>query len=154
MAEHNQFAKAEMLIRKPVREVFQAFINPEVTTKFWFTKSSGKLEEGKEVEWTWEMYNVTVLVTVKKIEEDKQIIVEWGNYEDLTTVEWTFKAMPDEATFVSVVNQINSSNADRVLSLVRESTEGFTLVLAGLKAYLEFGIKLNLVGDRFPKGLN
>ena len=35
-------AKAEKLIRKPVAKVFEAFINPEITTKFWFTKSSGK----------------------------------------------------------------------------------------------------------------
>jgi hypothetical protein len=30
------------------------------------------------------------------------------------------------------------------------STEGFTLVLAGLKALLEHNIILNLVPDRFP----
>jgi hypothetical protein len=34
--------------------------------------------------------------------------------------------------------------------MVRDSTEGFTIVLAGLKAWLEFGIRLNLVADRFP----
>ena len=33
-----------MLIRKPVADVFEAFIDPDVTTKFWFTKSSGRLE--------------------------------------------------------------------------------------------------------------
>jgi uncharacterized protein YndB with AHSA1/START domain len=38
---HVQSAKAEMLIRKPVEEVFEAFVNPAVTTKFWFTKSRG-----------------------------------------------------------------------------------------------------------------
>ena len=27
-------ARAEMLIRRPVAEVFEAFINPEITTKF------------------------------------------------------------------------------------------------------------------------
>jgi hypothetical protein len=36
---------------------------------------------------------------------------------------------------------------------VRNSTEGFTLVLAGAKAYLEHHIQLNLVLDRFPKGI-
>ena len=46
-----------MLIRKPVKEVFEAIINPEITTKFWFTKSSGRLDENKKVEWVWEMYN-------------------------------------------------------------------------------------------------
>ena len=55
-AENNHFAKAEMLIRKPVSEVFQAFINPEITRKFWFTKGSGKLEQDTTTEWTWEMY--------------------------------------------------------------------------------------------------
>ena len=40
MAEHiqNPVVKEEMLIRKPVHEVFEAFINPDITTKFWFTK--------------------------------------------------------------------------------------------------------------------
>jgi hypothetical protein len=27
------------LIRKPVAEVFEAIVNPEITTKFWFTRS-------------------------------------------------------------------------------------------------------------------
>ena len=35
-------AKAEMLIRKPVAEVFEAFVDPAITTQFWFTKSSGR----------------------------------------------------------------------------------------------------------------
>ena len=42
-------AKAEMLIRRPVAEVFEAFINPTITTKFWFTRSSGRLEPGSQV---------------------------------------------------------------------------------------------------------
>ena len=41
---HVPVAKAEMLIRKPVVEVFEAFVNPAVTTRFWFTKSSGRVE--------------------------------------------------------------------------------------------------------------
>jgi uncharacterized protein YndB with AHSA1/START domain len=44
-----------MLIRKPVAEVFEAFVNPDITMKFWFTKSSGRLEAGKQVQWEWEM---------------------------------------------------------------------------------------------------
>jgi hypothetical protein len=33
------------------------------------------------------------------------------------------------------------------------STEGFALVLSGLKALLEHNVILHLVADRFPKGL-
>jgi len=40
-------ATTGMLIRRPVADVFDAFVNPELTTKFWFTRSSGRLEAGK-----------------------------------------------------------------------------------------------------------
>ena len=36
-------AKAQMLIRRPVAEVFEAFVDPSTTTQFWFTKSTGRL---------------------------------------------------------------------------------------------------------------
>jgi uncharacterized protein YndB with AHSA1/START domain len=69
-------AKAEMLIREPVAEVFQAFVDPEITKKFWFTKSSEKLkpggtarlEAGKHIVWTWEMYDMSIDVHVKEME--------------------------------------------------------------------------------------
>lgn len=147
------FAKAEMLIRKPVHEVFEAFINPEITTRFWFTESTGPLEPGKSVQWTWAMYGVTVPVRVTGIEQHKRISIEWGNYEDQTSVEWTFTALPDGHTFVSIVNTITEADTAKTIAIVRDSTEGFTLVLAGLKALLEHNIILNLVADRFPKGL-
>ena len=145
------FAKAAMLIRKPVATVFEAFIDPEITTKIWFTKSSGKLETGKTIEWVWEMYNHTVPVNVIDIETNTKIEIEWGNYEAKTTVSWTFTAVSENSTFVSIVNSGFKGDTDQLMAQVRDSTEGFTLVLANLKALLEHGIQLNLVGDRFPK---
>lgn len=146
-------AKAEMLIRKPVEEVFEAFVNPAITTQFWFTKSSGRLDENKQVEWIWEMYNYTAPVKVISVETNKKIVIEWGSAEEATIVEWVFKSL-DNGTFVSVVNSGFKGDADKIIAQVRDSTEGFTLVLAGLKALLEYNIRLNLVGDRFPTGLS
>ena len=40
-----------MLIRKPVGQVFEAFVNPKITTKFLFSKSSERLDAGKQVQW-------------------------------------------------------------------------------------------------------
>ena len=42
-------ARAEMLIRKPVSLVFEAFVDPAITSRFWFTRGSGRLEPGAEV---------------------------------------------------------------------------------------------------------
>ena len=152
--ETKYFAKAEMLIRKPIEYVFQAFINPEITTKFWFTKSSGKIEEGKETQWTWEMYNHSISVRTKMIELNKKIVIEWGNNDEIATVEWTFKNLGETGTFVSIINTGFQGDTEKIIAQIRDSTEGFTLVLAGLKAYLEHNIELNLILDRFPKELN
>ena len=48
--------KAQMLIRKPVAKVFEAFVDPAMTTQFSFTKSSGRVEAGKQIRWEWGMY--------------------------------------------------------------------------------------------------
>ena len=87
-----------MLIRKPVAEVFEAFVNSDITTKFWFIKSSGRLEAGKQVQWEWEMYGVSAPVTVKTIEANKRIVIEWLGYSGLTTVEWIFASQKDGTT--------------------------------------------------------
>ena len=145
--------KTGMLIRMPVVDVFEAFINPDITTKFWFTKSSGRLEVGKQVQWDWEMYDISIPVTAKIIEPNKRILIEWPGYSGPTAVEWTFAAQEDGTTFVSITEVGFTGNGDELVKQVTDSTQGFTLVLAGLKAFLEHHLQLDLVGDRFPKGI-
>ena len=98
-----------MLIRRPAADVFEAFVNPDITTKFWFTRSSGRLEVGKHVQWDWEMYNASAQVSVKEIEQNRRILIEWSAYGAPTTVEWLFTPRPDNTTFVSVTNAVFES---------------------------------------------
>ncbi len=146
-------AKAEMLIRRPVAEVFEAFINPATTSQFWFSRGSGRLEAGKQVQWDWEMYDVSIQVSVKAIEENKRILIEWPGYDTPTMVEWIFTAHEDNTTFVSITNAGFSGNGDEQVKQAIDSTEAFTLVLSGLKALLEHNVILHLVADRFPREL-
>jgi len=145
-------AKAEMLIRRPVADVFEAFVDPAVTSRFWFTRGSGRLEPDKRVQWTWEKYGLTVNVDVKAVERNKRLLIEWSAYGAPTTVQWLFTSRGDNTTFVSVTNTGFDGDADAVVNEAIGSTEGFTLVLAGLKALLEHNVELNLVSDRFPDG--
>jgi uncharacterized protein YndB with AHSA1/START domain len=146
-------AKVEMLIRRSPAEVFEAFINPEITTRFWFTKSTGRLEAGKHINWTWEMYDISVDVEVKEIEANKRIVIDWGNYESMTTVEWVFAPYEGDTTYVTITNSGFQGDGDKVVSDALDSKGGFTWVLAGLKALLEHSIELNAIVDAFPKGL-
>jgi uncharacterized protein YndB with AHSA1/START domain len=146
-------AKAQLLIRKPVREVFEALVDPAITARFWFSKGSGRLETGKRIRWDWEMYGHHTEVDVKTIEGNKRIVVEWNGPENPTTVEWTFEDKGNNTTFVVVKNWGFSGAADKVVADALDSTGGFTFVLAALKVFLEHGIEPNFVVDHTPDAL-
>ncbi len=112
--------KTGMLIRKPVAEVFEAFINPDITTKFWFTKSSGRLEDGKQVQWDWEMYEISIPVSVKTIEPNKRIVITWPGYGSLTTVEWEFEPQEDGTTFVKITKSGFTGDGDELVKQVTD----------------------------------
>jgi len=147
-------AETGMLIRKPVAEVFEAIVNPEITTRFWFTRGSGRLAVGRPVRWDWEMYDVSIEVTAKMIDNNRRIVVEWPGYSGTTTVEWRFVPLNDGHTFARVTESGFTGTGDQLVKYVADSTQGFTLMLAGMKAFLEHGVRLNLVGDRYPKGID
>lgn len=140
--------ETQMMIRKPASQVFQAFIDPAITSNFWFTKSSGNLETGKTVKWEWEMYGVSTNVFVKEIVQDRKITTEWG--DPATTVEYEFKELTDNTTYVVIKNYGFSQTGEDLIQAIKDNTGGFTTVLDGLKAYLEHNIQLNLVADKFP----
>ena len=136
--KNQPIAKAEFLIRKPVAEVFEAFVDPEIITKFWFNRSTGWLESGKTVQWHWDLSDASTKVRVKAIEENKRIFIEWdADSGNATTVEWIFTPRSDDTTYVSVTNKGFTGDGDKIVNDALDSTGGFALVLAAAKAYLE-----------------
>ena len=141
--------QTQMVVRRPIDEVFNAFIDPAVTTRFWFTGSSGRLEPGAKVTWAWEMYGVSTDVHVQAVEQPSRILIEWD--DPPTTVEWQFTSLEAEATLVQITNSGFHGTVEEVVGMALDSMGGFSLVLAALKAWLEHGIALNLVADRNPE---
>lgn len=139
--------RAEMLIRRPVTEVFEAFIDPEITTRFWFTKSSGRLEQGKRIRWDWEMYGVHDEIEVTEIVANRLIRIESSDH---TRTEWTFTARADQETYVTITNSGFAGTGDDMVSQAIDSMGGYTMLLCALKALLEHNIALNLVADKAP----
>ncbi|MCO4293035.1 SRPBCC domain-containing protein [Solitalea sp. MAHUQ-68] len=150
--DNSACAEAQMMIRKPVSQVFQSMIDPAITTNFWFTKSSGKLVANQKVTWTWEMYNFSTEAEIIEIIENEKIVFNWG--KEPRTVEFTFKSLSEHSTYVVVKEYGYTETGDNLLSAIKDSTGGFTTVLDGMKAFLEHGINLNLIADKFPQGIN
>ena len=105
---------------------------------------------GKSVTWYWALYNASSEVRVLALEGNQRIYIEWDTDSDNpSNVEWNFEDRGDSGTYVSVVHSGFDRNADDVMDQLVDSTGGFALVLAAAKTYLEHGIELNIVADRF-----
>lgn len=139
-----------LLIRRPAAEVFEAFVDPAVTSRFWFSAGDGRLAPGARVNWTWGMYGFTAPATVTAFEPARRLAVDWGAGEDRTHVEWTFEARGPDQTFVSVEQSGFSGDAGARAAAALDGMNGFTLVLAGAKIWLEHGIAPRFVLDRHP----
>lgn len=151
---HIPSVKVGMLVRRSPGDVFQAIVDPAITTKFWFTKSTGKVVPGAKLRWDWEMYGASANVSVKEVEEDSRVLIDWGGDDDnTTTVEFRFIPMEGHATYVEVTESGLSGDGDEIVSRVAGSTGGFTIALCALKALLEHDIALTVVLDRYPAGL-
>jgi uncharacterized protein YndB with AHSA1/START domain len=159
MEELRAMPKVEVstLIRRPPAEVFAAFVDPAITTRFWFTTSSGPLAPGATVRWEWEMYGVADTVLVKELEEPERFVLKTGGGDGLT-VEFRFRPR-EEGTVVtitesgftpSLTDPGFSGGADEVIEYVAGSTGGYTTALCAAKALLEHGVELGAVRDKFP----
>jgi uncharacterized protein YndB with AHSA1/START domain len=146
-------ATAQMLIRKPVAEVFEAMVDPAITSRFWFSKGSGRMKPGARVRWDWEMYGVFGVVDVKAVEENRRVLFEWNGPDNPSLVEWTFEPRGQNRTFVTVKNWGFRGDSNRAVAEAIASTVGFSFVLASLKAFLEHGIDLHLIVDHAPDAL-
>lgn len=138
-------ARTQMLLRRPVAEVFEAFVDPAITSRFWFTRGSARLTEGEVVTWYWDMYGVSATVAVKAVERNRRILIEWP-----TPVEWRFAPRSNDTTLVSITASGFAGSGDQKVAQAIDMMGGFTYLLAGCKAFLEHGVELNLVADHHP----
>jgi len=149
--------KAQMLIRVPVNEVFEAMTNPAITSAFWFTKSSGRVEANTTLVWEWGWFGVKDTVKILDVTSGKHISLQW-NLGDLTThVEMFFEERSANTTLIRVTEKNfwsdepkDDPKLDEKITLMLGQNGGWNLVLANLKAWLEHGIQLNLIADQNP----
>lgn len=146
-------AKAQTMIRAPAGSVFEAFVDPAVTTRFWFSKSSGPLKAGETVRWDWEMYGSGDDIHVRDLQADRSIVFDWGGEGNLSRVVMTFTRLDDGSTFVEATNSGFQGDAESVVAQALDSNGGFTTVLCAAKVWLEHGINARLIEDKFPQAL-
>lgn len=133
--------KAVLQILKPVNEVFEAIVDPIKMSNYFISKSSGKMEEGKQIMWKFPEFDAEFPIRVSKIKRDKYISFSWDMDNIELLVEITLTSKDNNATIVTITEK-GRNNDDAGIKWLKGNTEGWANFLACLKAYLEYGINL------------
>jgi uncharacterized protein YndB with AHSA1/START domain len=131
----------ELQILKPSNEVFEAIADPAKMANYFISKSSGRLEEGKEVIWRFPEFDMEFPVRGGKIIPDKYISFYWDVDGLELLVEISLKARKENSTVVTVTEK-GRENDEAGIKWLQGNTAGWANFLACLKAYLEYGINL------------
>ena len=143
MTEDKIKAKVQMGILKPVSEVFEAIVDPEKMSKYFISSSTGMMESGKNLTWTWPDFDGEIQIKVGKIEKDKIVSFEWGGSGNNCIVVISLEAKSENKPLVIVTESdwpADYKGAKQCMGQV----EGWTNFLCCLKAYLEYGINLRV----------
>ena len=139
-----------MQIQKPISEVFEAIVYPEQMTNYFISKSTGKMEEGKELIWNFPEFDIDYPIRVGKIETNKFISYYWSIDNLELLVEITLTEKENNSTLVSITEK-NRDNDEAGLKWLSGNSFGWSNFLACLKAYLEYNINLRKGAFTFMK---
>ena len=131
-------------IQKPVADVFDAVYNPDKLSAYFTTGgASARLDPGTTVMWAFAEPPVDDFpVYVKEVEMNKSIAFEWDHGDEkYYRVEIEFEALSANETLIKI-SEGGWPATERGLEQSYGNCEGWTHMLACMKAYVEYGINL------------
>ena len=118
-------------ITRPVAEVYEAVADPEQLSRYFTTGGArGRLETGGDVTWDFHDFPGAFPVTVVEADPPRRIVIEWKG--EATSGECGTLVTITESSW-----QVSPDGAKRAFG----NCEGWTGMLAAMKAWLEHGIK-------------
>ena len=131
-------------IKKPIREVFDAVVNPEKVESYFATGgASGPMKAGVSVSWKFEDISFVQKMKVIKLVENKEIQLEWFHEDgNRSKVQILFDKLSENETMVTIKHSGYKEN-ERGLEDSYSHCEGWTVMLTSLKGFLEYGINIS-----------
>jgi uncharacterized protein YndB with AHSA1/START domain len=133
--------KTVLQIQKTAQEVFEAIADPAKMSNYFISKSSGRMEEGKELLWKFPEFEEEFPVRVDKVDKNNYISFYWDTDGNELLVEINLTPADHESTIVTITEK-SMENNEAGIKWLKGNTEGWANFLACLKAYLEYGINL------------
>ncbi len=135
-------------IARPCAAVYEAIADPDQLSRYFTTGGArGRLEPGAAVRWDFHDFPGAFPVTVVAADPPRRIVIEWAGEEardDRGVTTTTFELEPldgDTRTLVTITEQAWRATADGARRAFG-NCEGWTGMLAALKAWVEHGVNL------------
>lgn len=146
---NNITAKATSIVHAAPAQVFEAIVNPDIMSKYWFTRRDAGLKQGEIVLWYIGDHEDAFAfeVHIKELIESELIRVEWWGGEHFTEVTFRLRKTEADHTHLSIEEQGFKGPANDIVASALDSTSGFNQVIIALKALVEHGVSINVVDD-------
>lgn len=142
-------------IARPVEEVFEAVADPAKLSAYFTTGgAAGRMETGVTVQWEFADFPGAFPVEIVEVEPNRRIVLRWeaneGPPDDsdpvvraayMTTVVFTFEPLDDGRTLVTI-EEGGWRETPTGLKAAFGNCQGWSQMLAALKAWVEHGINL------------
>lgn len=134
-------------VARPCAEVYEAVADPAQLSRYFTTAGArGRLEPGTEVSWDFADFPGRFPVTVLAAEPPRRLVVRWDGREsvddDGTTVTFTFDPLDDDTRTLVTITETGWRPTPAGAEQAFGNCEGWTGMLAALKAWVEHGINL------------
>lgn len=135
-------------IARPIAEVYEAVADPEQLSRYFTTGGArGRLEAGTVATWDFHDFPGAFPVTVVEAEPPRRIVIRWAgegttDATGQTTTTFELGSIDEGArTLVTITESSWQPTAPGAKNAFR-NCEGWTGMLAAMKAWLEHGINL------------
>jgi uncharacterized protein YndB with AHSA1/START domain len=128
-------------VLKPVREVFQAIVDPDKLSKYFVSSASAPLAAGQRVTWTFADVGGELAPEIEAVEHDKRIVFAWTASGQKARVEIELAPYDERSTKIHIVESAFPMNEEGVQRAL-EQAKGWTDFVDCMRAYLEFGVRL------------
>lgn len=135
-------------VSRPVAEVYEAVADPAQLSRYFATGGArGRLEAGGDATWDFADFPGRFPVTVVESDAPRRIVVEWEGEHVVATSGTTrtvfeFEPIDDGARTLVTITESSWKATAEGSAAAFGNCEGWTGMLAALKAWVEHGINL------------
>lgn len=134
-------------VARPPAEAYEAVADPEQLSRYFTTGGAqGRLEAGTEATWDFHDFPGAFPVRVLEADPPRRIVIRWDGEATTdpagTTVTFEFEPIDDGARTLVTITESSWRPTARGARGAFGNCEGWTGMLAAMKAWLEHGINL------------